>query len=430
MRHDIHGSVLAPADTSSSPEDRRTGNGRLPVSYIVDEDPRICHFLSLILHGQGVRTEEYSDGRSFLRAVERHPGELVFLNIGRDSAEAMQLIETLGKQGYFGFVQLMSDRGSAVLEHAKRCAEQHKLIALPILTKPFQTEAIINILQTLKLGDASPLKPGEAPPIAARLGLAEALAKNWIEYWYQPKIDLRQKQLIGAEAFVRARRPNYGAMPPAAFMSDASESDLVSLAEHSLISALKAGSRFSDVGVNLRLAVNMSMNALVQLPVLDIVRSHRAKLDKWPGLIIDITEQQIVTDPELASDIAKRLMHLNVQLAIDDFGRGYSSLTRLKELPFAELKLDRVFVTNCGVDKTLAPICRTVIDLAHNFGSKAVAVGIEKATEAVALVSMGCDYGQGFLLGQPMLEDRFISLLRLRSGTSKASQPPPLKARH
>src|SRR5208282_1848239 len=217
-----------------------------------------------ILHGQGVRTEEYSDGRSFLQAVERHPGELVFLNIGPESAEAMQLIETLGKQGYFGFVQLMSDRGSAVLEHAKRCAEHHKLIALPILTKPFQTDAIINILQTLKLGDASPLKLGDAsplklgdaPPIAARFGLAEALAKNWIEYWYQPKIDLRQKQLIGAEAFVRARRPNYGAMPPAAFMSDASESDLVSLAEHSLISALKAGSRFSDVGVNLRLAVN------------------------------------------------------------------------------------------------------------------------------------------------------------------------------
>jgi EAL domain-containing protein (putative c-di-GMP-specific phosphodiesterase class I) len=204
----------------------------------------------------------------------------------------------------------------------------------------------------------------------------------------------------------------------------------VSLAEHSLINALKAGSRFSDVGVNLRLAVNMSMNALVQLPILDIVRSHRSKLDKWPGLIIDITEEQIVTDLESASDIAKRLMHLNVQLAIDDFGRGYSSLTRLKELPFAELKLDRVFVTNCGVDRTLAPICRTVIDLAHNFGSKAVAVGIEKATEAVALVSMGCDYGQGFLLGQPMPEDRFISLLRLRSATSKASQPHPLKARH
>ena len=109
------------------------------------------------------------------------------------------------------------------------------------------------------------------------------------------------------------------------------------------------------------------------------------------------------------------MSHLNIKLAIDDFGRGYSSLVRLKELPFAELKLDRTFVTDCGTDKVNAPLCKTVIDLAHNFGSIAVAIGIEKASDVVALVSMGCDYGQGFLLGQPMPEERFLSLLRQRS---------------
>jgi EAL domain-containing protein (putative c-di-GMP-specific phosphodiesterase class I) len=106
---------------------------------------------------------------------------------------------------------------------------------------------------------------------------------------------------------------------------------------------------------------------------------------------------------------------VNVKLAIDDFGRGYLSLARLKELPFAELKLDRTFVTDCGTDKVNAPLCKTVIDLAHNFGSHAVGVGIEKAADALALTSMGCDIGQGFLLGQPMPEDRFVSLLRQRA---------------
>jgi len=101
----------------------------------------------------------------------------------------------------------------------------------------------------------------------------------------------------------------------------------------------------------------------------------------------------------LANDITKKLEHLEVRLAVDDFGRGYSSLPRLKELPFAELKLDRAFVTDCGTDKVDAPLCKTVIDLAQNFGSIAVAVGIEKGSDALALVSMGCDYGQGFLLG-------------------------------
>ncbi len=126
-------------------------------------------------------------------------------------------------------------------------------------------------------------------------------------------------------------------------------------------------------------------------------------------------EEQIVKDLTLAHDMTKRLEHLNVKLAIDDFGRGYSSLVRLKNLPFAEVKLDRVFVADCGTDKVNAPLCKTVIDLAHSFGSIAVGIGIEKAADALALVSMGCDYGQGFLLGQPMPEERFISLLRQRA---------------
>ena len=78
-------------------------------------------------------------------------------------------------------------------------------------------------------------------------------------------------------------------------------------------------------------------------------------------------------------------------------------------------RLDRAFVTDCGSDKVNAPLCKTVIGLAHNFGSFAVAIGIEKAADALALVSMGCDYGQGFLLGQPMPEERFTSLLRQRT---------------
>ncbi|MGH6768200.1 MAG: EAL domain-containing response regulator [Xanthobacteraceae bacterium] len=393
------------------------GDGeRVPVCFVVDEEASIRHFLSLILHGSGLDTEEFADGGSFRKATERRSPDLIFLNIGLDLSEAIESVVALGQKGYFGFVQLMSSRGSAVLEHVKSVGEQHKLQMLPILKKPFETTAIVAIMQQLKLGHAQ--------PIAGRVGLREALDSGWIEFWHQPKIDLRKKQLAGVEAFARCRHPQFGVLSPGAFMPGATDADLLALSEHAISTVLKASLKFSKLGINLRFAVNIPVSALVKLSIPDLVRAHREQIDRWPGMIIDVTEEQIVTDLALANEMTKKLAHLNVKLAIDDFGRGYSSLARLKELPFAELKLDRTFVADCGTDKVNAPLCKTVIDLAHNFGSAAVAIGIEKASDALALTSMGCDIGQGFLLGQPMPEERFISLLRQRA----AGQGRPMPA--
>ena len=301
----------------------------------------------------------------------------------------------------------MSSRGSAVLAHVKSIGEQQHLQMLPVLRKPFETNVLLKLLGDLKLGNP--------PAVAGRIDLDEALSKDWIEFWYQPKIDLRRKQLIGAEAFARARHPAHGILMPDAFMPGAQEASLLALSELAVSKALTAAVNFAKLGIALRVAVNIPVSVLAKLDVAEIVQAYCPQFEKWPGFIIDVAEEQIVTDLALANDITKRLQHLNVQLAIDNFGRGYSSLVRLKELPFAELKLDRAFVTDCGTDKVNAPLCKTVIDLAHNFGSVAVAIGIEKASDALALVSMGCDYGQGFLLGQPMPEERFVSLLRQRA---------------
>jgi EAL domain-containing protein (putative c-di-GMP-specific phosphodiesterase class I)/CheY-like chemotaxis protein len=396
------------------------GEARAPLCYVIDIDASIRQFLSLILHGAGIDTEEFADGNALRTAVSQRAPDVVFLDIPLESAEAIACVVVLGACSYRGPVQLMSGRGSAVLAHVKSIGEQQHLRMLPVLRKPFETNVILKVLEDLKLG--------HPPAVAGRIDLDEALKKDWIEFWYQPKIDLRKKQLIGAEAFARARHPTDGLLMPSAFMPGASESSLITLSEMALSRALQAGLNFSKLGVNLRMAVNIPVIALVKLDVPDIVRTYRSQYEKWPGLIIDVAEEQIVTDLALATDITKKLQPLNVQLAIDDFGRGYSSLVRLKSLPFAELKLDRTFVADCGTDKVNAPLCKTVIDLAHNFNSIAVAIGIEKASDALALVSMGCDYGQGFLLGQPMPEERFTSLLRQRTTTKMRQDPDAPRA--
>lgn len=347
---------------------------------MVDEESSIRHFLSLVLHGAGIDTVEFPDGASMRKAVESRAPALVFLNISLESADAIETVVALGRMRYRGAVQLMSARGAAVLEHVKGIGVQHKLQMMPVLKKPFETDTIVKIVQELKLG--------MPPAVAARLELDDAIKNKWIEFWYQPKIALRKKQLAGAEAYARVRQ-----------------------------SALKTSAHFSKLGVNLQLSVNIPLPALVTISVEETVKAHHPANEKWPGLIIDVPEEQIVTDLKLVSELSKKFEPHNVRLAIGNFGRAYSSLAKAEELPFEELKLDKSFVADCGTDKVNAPLCKTVIDLAHNFGRYVVAVGIEKAADALALVSMGCDYGQGYLLSQPMPEERFVSLLRQRAAT-------------
>jgi EAL domain-containing protein (putative c-di-GMP-specific phosphodiesterase class I) len=408
--------AAAKPDTAAATSERRGA-----LAFIIDEEGSIRQFVSLILQGSGVDTIEFVDGASFRSTPIARLPDMVFLNVNLEVQDAVASIETLTKAGFTGTVQLMSSRGSAVLDNVKQAGEQMKLPMLPVLKKPFETSAIQKVLSELKLGH------GPAPS-GVKITLAEALKNNWVEFWYQPKIDLRRKQLAGAEAFARVCHPEHGVLLPGSFMPGADDASVHTLAERALVSALQSGLNLSRNGVNLRIAINVPVKCLVTLPVDKIVREHRPSLEDWPGLMIDVTEAQIITELKLANDLSKKFAEHHVRLAIDDFGKGHASLTKLKELPFAEMKLDRSFVVGCGTDKIHAPICKTVIDLAHSFGALAVGIGLEKASDASALVSMGCDLGQGFLFGQPMPEERFTALLKQRVMVRPVAAAAPASA--
>jgi EAL domain-containing protein (putative c-di-GMP-specific phosphodiesterase class I)/CheY-like chemotaxis protein len=405
--------TAAPAISLSAADEAACGaaplgsEARVPLCFVIDADNSVRRFLSLILHGAGLNTEEFTAGEPIAPTLARRAPHIVFLDIALEFGEAVKCLVELANCNYRGQVQLISSRGSAVLAHVRNIGVQQHLKMLPVLKKPVEPHAVLNVLQELKLG--------HAPPTAGRIDLEEALNKDWIEFWYQPMIDLRKKQLVAAESFARARHPQHGIMLPDAFMPGAPEATLAKLAEHSLVSALKAGLNFAKLGVNLQLAVNISTEALGKVRFPEILQTYRPQFDRWPGLVVDVPEEQLVADLPRVSEIARELKPFGVNLAIDNCGRRYASLAGVKELPFTGFKLDRAFVADCASSKINAPLCKAVIDLAHGFGSIAVAIGIEKASDALALLRMGCDYGQGFLLGQPMSEELFVSLLRQRT---------------
>jgi EAL domain-containing protein (putative c-di-GMP-specific phosphodiesterase class I) len=292
------------------------------------------------------------------------------------------------------------------------------------------------VLAALTAGETAPAPAGieassaVAPSEPPNGPLDEALREMRLELWYQPKIDIKQRCLAGAEALARIRDPEKGVLLPASFLPGVGEDEdvLARLTEHALLTVLRDWTLFDEAGFNLRLAINVPVNLLDRLPVDRIVTENRPKPEYWPGLIVEVTEDQIVRDIRRSQEIAAKLRVSGISVAIDDFGAGYSSFSSLRELSFAELKLNYSFVKGCAGDPTNAAICQTAIDLAHRFGSAAVAEGIETVADLQAMQIMGCDFGQGHLIAPPMPMQDFMALLQQRMNKPKQKAAEPTHA--
>ena len=417
------GTMAASSGTAATPSSASGAQlNSPPIAFIVEDEPGIRQIICYSLHNFGVQTNEFEGAQAALEALKQQTPDLFFLDVSLKGSDAIDVIRGLAQHSYPGTVQLMSGKDPALLEEIRRVGERHSLRMLKPLQKPFRPEAIRKIVrERLSEHIVAPARVAEAAPkttaaaASAAPTLNELMRLKGLELWYQPKVDLKQRNLVGVEGLVRGRHPELGIIPPGAFLPTASEEDMLKLSEMIILTALADWTRFAEQGFSLKIALNVPVAALVKLPISAMVRENRPKSDRWPGLILEITEDQIVRDIPLAHEIATQLKIYDIVLAIDDFGTGYSHLARLRELPFAELKLDRNLVANCGDDPTSAALCQTSIDLAHRFGSIAVAEGIEKNSELEMLLKMCCDLGQGFLFAPPMPLDRFVGLLKQRA---------------
>jgi EAL domain-containing protein (putative c-di-GMP-specific phosphodiesterase class I) len=259
-----------------------------------------------------------------------------------------------------------------------------------------------------------------------KVTLAKALKRGWLEVWYQPKVSLQTGNWVGAEGLIRARHPEVGVLGPGAFLPGAGEDDMLAMTELVIATALRDWNDCAALGMPaLNLAVNVPAYGFVKLPIAQLIREQRPKSEQWPGLILEVTEDQIVNDLEMANEVANELRAQNCSLAIDDFGAGYSSLGRLRQLPFSELKIDRAYVTDCHLDKVKAGMLESIIDVARRFGLKTVAEGIETAHESHKLQGLGVAVGQGFLFAKPMPKADFLARISSTTGKRIVEQPRP-----
>ena len=236
--------------------------------------------------------------------------------------------------------------------------------------------------------------------------LRRAIAQNQLFLVYQPIYALRENALSGFEALVRWRHPEHGAMPPAAFIPIAEETGLiVPLGNWVLEEACRQLAAWLRDGAHpgLRISVNISSLQLRNPDFVAHVQRVLAETGLAPNqLTLEVTETVLMHGIENAAEGLERLRALGVMLSIDDFGTGYSSLNYLATLPIDDLKLDRSFIEQLCRGGNGAEIVKAVFRLGQALGKRVFAEGIETAEQLSTLQSMGCDYGQGFMLARPM----------------------------
>jgi EAL domain-containing protein (putative c-di-GMP-specific phosphodiesterase class I)/CheY-like chemotaxis protein len=376
-----------------------------PVAFVVDDEAQVRAFVSNALVHSGFKPVQFASSSEVEQALADTIPQLIVLDLSLGDSDAIEVLRILDGIRYQGDVLLISGHDEVTLDEVHQIGERHGISMAEPLRKPFRIEQLRERLD----------KARRDVPARFDAGLGAALKNNWLELWYQPKIDLKSRMLCGAEALIRLRHPTHGVVPPGTFLPSPGDPLYRPLTDFIVEQSLRDWEVFAAHKMTNRLAINVPASVLQRPDFVAHLRKHLPNDPRFPGLIVEITEDEAIGDPELAREVAVQLKLYNVHVSIDDFGSGYSSLARLKELPFAEVKLDRSFVSGCAHDKTKRAMCEAVVDLARRFGITSVAEGVETNEDLQVLVDAGYDVAQGYLFARPMVSDDFIDLITSRA---------------
>ena len=245
----------------------------------------------------------------------------------------------------------------------------------------------------------------------------QALETGQVSIHYQPKVALPRREVLGVEALVRWRHPEFGPLGPDEFVPAVEAAGLIdALTEFVLERALIRVRKWMDRGLRIGVAVNLSVRSLADLEFPNRVAAslarHRVPADL---LTLELTESGVMADPQRALPVLRALHSLGVVLAVDDFGTGYSSLAYLRQLPVDEVKIDKSFVFGMGSDLGDLAVVRSIVELGHSLGLTVVAEGVEEDAARDQLANMGCDVAQGYLISRPLSEERLEAWLQART---------------
>ncbi|HSB86830.1 MAG TPA: bifunctional diguanylate cyclase/phosphodiesterase, partial [Ilumatobacteraceae bacterium] len=260
-------------------------------------------------------------------------------------------------------------------------------------------------------------------------GLNTAIINGEMSVVYQPRLSLARSEVVGFESLIRWTHPEFGPIDPAEFVPLAERSGMIQqMTEFVLHAALDQASCWRQAGFDWGVAVNLSMRNLIdsELPAA-IGRALQRSGVPPHHLTLEVTETNVMSDPNRTIAVLEELAAYGLRLSIDDFGTGYSSLAYLQRLPVHEVKIDKCFVLAMNSDSGAEAIVRSVIDLARNLSLHSVAEGVEDYATWQRLCELGCEEAQGFFFARPMRPESVLDYaVRLPRLLESTTDPGPM----
>ena len=381
-------------------------------TLVIDDEPFMLKLLSHQLANLGiseVRTCERASDAIALLEGDGADVTLLLCDLQMPDIDGVEVVRRLARIGYTGDLVLVSGENQRVLHATEKLANAHNLNVLGILHKPFSPDVLQAMLQSRT--SRSPRAPHTGAKTYAPEELRLAIAGGKLLNVYQPKVELATGAVAGVETLVRWRHPRDGMVFPDQFIAVAEEHNLIDdLTRTVLAAALRQARLWQEGGLDLNVAVNVSMDNLVSLTFPNLVA--RAVNDAGipaKSLTLEVTESRLMKNPIAALDILTRLRLKGAGLAIDDFGTGHSSLAQLRDMPFDELKIDRGFVNGAHRNSSLRAIFEGSLVMAKQLGMKTVAEGVEDRDDWNFLRAAGCDLAQGYFIAKPMPASELVA---------------------
>lgn len=375
---------------------------------LLDDDTFMHDLISAMLEEIGYQVIScYETGESALQSLDSddQDPDVILLDINMPGMDGIEFVEQLKNRRYSGCLIPVSGEDEMMLRSTEKLAKEIKLFVPGSMQKPPVPQLLVELLEQCAVNQQKQHveRRKNERKIYDVASIQSAIENDEFINFYQPKVALPGGEWIGVETLVRWQHPDDGLVFPDQFIPTAENNGLISDITRVVIKkSIRQARIWREAGLDLRVAINISMDDLTDMSFADFVVEQVTINDVPPqSIVLEVTEGLLMQDFATALQVLARLRLKRFRLSIDDFGTGHSSLAQLRDLPFDELKIDQSFTHHADRDERLRAIFAGSLDIAKQLHMEVVAEGVEDEQDWAFLLSTATDIAQGYFISRP-----------------------------